>query len=182
MQDQDNNSEFETNDFNEDEEFVISKSQIKREMTALQDLGKKLIDLKDAQLKKMPISDELMRAVLESRNITQREAIRRHLQYIGKLMRDEDGDAIQYALDEFDSSSQRFTQALHEQELWRSRMLNENDSSTAVTDYIAQHPKTEVQHLRQLVRNALKDQKNNKNTGASKKLFQYLRENSKRHE
>lgn len=179
MQEQDFNSEFENNDFNEDEEFIVSKSQIKREMTALQDLGKKLIDLKDAQLKKMPISDELMRAVLESRNITQREAIRRHLQYIGKLMRDEDSDAIQFALDEFDSSSQRFTQELHEQELWRSRMLSENGD--AITDYIEQHPKTDVQHLRQLVRNALKDQTNNKNTGASKKLFQYLRENSKRH-
>lgn len=180
MQEQDFNSEFENNDFNEDEEFIVSKSQIKREMTALQDLGKKLIELKDAQLKKMPISDELRRAVLESRNITQREAIRRHLQYIGKLMRDEDGDAIQYALDEFDSSSQRFTQALHEQELWRSRMLS--DGNNAITDYIEQHPKTDVQHLRQLVRNALKDQKNNKNTGASKKLFQYLRQNSKLHE
>lgn len=180
MQDQDFNSEFENNDFQDDEEFVVSKSQIKREMTALQDLGKKLTELKDAQLKKMPISDELMKAVLESRNITQREATRRHLQYIGKLMRDEDGDAIQYALDEFDSSSQRFTQALHELELWRSRMLD--DSNDAITAYIEQHPKTDVQHLRQLVRNALKDQKNNKNTGASKKLFQYLRENSKLHE
>ena len=180
MQDQDFNSEFENNDFHDDEEFVISKSQIKREMTALQALGKKLTELKDAQLKKMPISDELMKAVLESRNITQREATRRHLQYIGKLMRDEDSAAIQYAVDEFDSSSQRFTQALHELELWRSRMLE--DANNAITEYIEAHPKTDVQHLRQLVRNALKDQKNNKNTGASKKLFQYLRENSKLHE
>jgi ribosome-associated protein len=182
MQDKDFNSDFENNDFHDEEEFIISKSQIKREMTALQDLGKKLIDLKDAQLKKMPISDELMKAVLESRNITQREAIRRHLQYIGKLMRDEDGDAIQYALDEFDSSSQRFTQELHELELWRSRMLNEFDSNNAITEYIEEHPATDVQHLRQLVRNALKDQTNNKNTGASKKLFQYLRVNSKQHD
>ena len=95
-------------------------------------------------------------------------------------MRDEDSAAIQYALDEFDSSSQRFTQALHELELWRSRMLE--DANNAITEYIEAHPKTDVQHLRQLVRNALKDQKNNKNTGASKKLFQYLRENSKLHE
>jgi ribosome-associated protein len=180
MQDQDFNADFENNDFHDDEEFIVSKSQIKREMTALQDLGKKLIELKDPQLKKMPISDDLMKAVLESRNITQREATRRHLQYIGKLMRDEDAEAIQYALDEFDSSSQRFTQALHELELWRSRMLS--DSANAITEYVEQYSKTDIQHLRQLVRNALKDQTSGKNTGASKKLFQYLRENSKQHE
>ncbi len=178
MQEQDYPSDDQENDF-ADDELIISKSQIKREMNALQDLGKKLLDLKDAQLKKMPISDEMMKAVLESRNITQREATRRHLQYIGKLMRDEDADAIQYALDEFDSSSQRFTQALHELEVWRNRMLD--DTSNTITEYIEAHPKTDVQHLRQLVRNALKDQKNNKNTGASKKLFQYLRENSTLH-
>lgn len=162
-----------------DDEFIISKSQIKREMTALQDLGKKLLELNDSQLKKMPISDELMRAVKESRNITQREATRRHLQFIGKLMRDEDGEAIQYALDEFDSSSQRFTQEIHEIELWRTRLIE--DAGASVTNYIELFPKSDIQHLRQLIRNAVKDQKNNKNTGAAKKLFQYLRENKKKH-
>tara|TARA_R110001592_G_scaffold52649_10_gene161417 strand:- start:15044 stop:15586 length:543 start_codon:yes stop_codon:yes gene_type:complete len=171
---------FEHSQYDDDEEQIISKSQIKREMTALQDLGKKLIDLKESQLAKMPISDELLRAVKESRNITQREATRRHLQYIGKLMRDEDSEAIQYALDEFDSSSQRFTQTIHELELWRTRLIEE--SSPAVTEYIEKYPKTDVQYLRQLIRNTIKDQKNNKNTGAAKKLFQYLRDNSKKHE
>src|SRR5690606_582663 len=122
MQDQNSNQNFD-NDQYDDEEDVISKSQIKREMTALQDLGKKLIDLKESQLVKMPISDELLRAVRESANITQREAVRRHLQFIGKLMRDQDSEAIQYALDEFDPSSQRFAQATHELEVWRTRLI-----------------------------------------------------------
>ncbi|MFV1872227.1 MAG: ribosome biogenesis factor YjgA [Oleiphilus sp.] len=178
MQDQDNNDQFNHDDF-DDEEYIKSKSQIKREMTALQDLGKKLIELKDAQLKKMPITDELYAAILESRNITQREATRRHLQFIGKLMRDQDSEAIQYALDEFDSSSERFAQETHELEMWRTRLIQQIGSP--VTEYIEQYPDTDVQHLRQLVRNAAKDEKNQKNTGAAKKLFQYLRDNSKRH-
>lgn len=180
MQDNEYNEDFNTNDFDEDEEYIKSKSQIKREMTALQDLGKKLIELKDAQLKKMPINDELMSAIKESRNITQREATRRHLQFIGKLMRDQDSEAIQYALDEFDSSSQRFAQATHELELWRTRFIEEIGSP--VTEYIEHYPKTDVQHLRQLVRNAIKEHKNKKNLGAAKKLFQYLRDNSKNHD
>jgi ribosome-associated protein len=179
MQDQELNQNFEDN-LNDDEEYVISKSQIKREMTALQELGKKLIDLKANQLAKMPITEELMRAVKESKNITQREATRRHLQFIGKLMRDQDAEAIQYALDEFDSSSQRFAQATHELEVWRTRLIEK--SSSVVTEYVEKYPKTNIQHLRQLIRNAIKDQKNEKNTGAGKKLFQYLKDNSKNHE
>tara|TARA_R110002167_G_scaffold17840_1_gene67751 strand:+ start:1496 stop:2062 length:567 start_codon:yes stop_codon:yes gene_type:complete len=179
MQDQNLNSNFEDKD-NDEEEYVISKSQIKREMNALQDLGKKLIDLKDNQLVKMPITDELFRAIKESKNITQREATRRHLQFIGKLMRDQDAEAIQYALDEFDSGSQRFAQATHELEVWRTRLIEK--SSAVVTEYVEKYPKTNVQYLRQLIRNAVKDQKNEKNTGAAKKLFQYLKDNSKSHE
>jgi ribosome-associated protein len=177
---EDLNQNFENNPYDDDEEHIISKSQIKREMTALQDLGKKLIDLKDNQLAKMPLSDELLRAVKESKNITQREAVRRHLQFIGKLMRDQDSEAIQYALDEFDSGSQRFTQTIHELEVWRTRLVE--GSSSVVTEYIEEYPRTEVQYLRQLIRNAVKDQKNDKNTGSAKKLFQYLRENSKKHQ
>tara|TARA_R110002072_G_scaffold4280_8_gene30237 strand:+ start:7138 stop:7674 length:537 start_codon:yes stop_codon:yes gene_type:complete len=177
MQDQDQN--FDEHLYDENGDLIKSKSQIKREMTALQDLGKKLIDLKDSQLKKMPVSDELFVAIKESRNITQREATRRHLQFIGKLMRDQDSEAIQYALDEFDSSSQRFAQTVHELEVWRTRLIE--DASNSVTEYVEQYPKTNVQGLRQLIRSAAKDQKNNKNTGASKKLFQYLRDNAKSH-
>jgi ribosome-associated protein len=95
-------------------------------------------------------------------------------------MRDQDSEAIQYALDEFDSSSQRFVQATHELEVWRTRLIEE--SSAVVTEYIEKYPQSDVQHLRQLIRNAIKDQKNGKNTGAGKKLFQYLRDNSKKHE
>lgn len=180
MQDQDLDHNYDEHLYDENGELIKSKSQIKREMSALQELGKKLIDLKDAQLKKMPISDELFSAIKESKNITQREATRRHLQFIGKLMRDQDSEAIQYALDEFDSSSERFAQTVHELEVWRTRLIEETGNS--VTEYVEQYPQTDVQHLRQLARNAAKDKKNNKNTGASKKLFQYLKDNAKNHD
>jgi len=165
--------------YDDDDEFdnVKSKSQIKREMEALQQLGKKLLDLKPAQLKKVPMGEDLAHAIKESYNITQREAKRRHLQFIGKLMRDEDSEAIQYALDEFDSSSQRFAQELHQLESWRERLISEGNS--VLSDFIDSYANTDVQHLRQLVRNAKKDVSTEKNTGAAKKLFQYLRTISK---
>src|SRR5690554_2837159 len=67
-----------------------SKSQLKREMHALQELGKRMLDLSDEQLASLTISETLKAAIVESRRINQREARRRHLQYIGKVIRQED--------------------------------------------------------------------------------------------
>ncbi len=162
-------------DINEtEEELPKSKSQLKREMHALQDMGKRLTQLKPDQLARVPMSDTLRDAIAESHRIKQHEAARRHLQRIGKLMRAEDAEAIQRVLDEFDSSSQIHAQKFHELEKWRDRLINEGPE--AVTQYLDEHPQADIQHLRQLVRNAVKDVREQKNRGHSKKLFQYLRE------
>jgi len=157
----------------DDETPEISKSQIKREMIALQHLGKKLTELKPVQLTKMPIGEELLKAVQESYNIQQREAKRRHLHYIGRLMRAEDEEAIQYALDQFDSSSLRYAQEIHLIEVWRERLIEGDKIS--LTAFIEEKPEANVQLLRQLIRNAQKDLSQEKNTGAAKKLFQFIR-------
>lgn len=156
-----------------DEENIISKTSIKREMLELQALGKRLTELKPNQLEKVPVSDTLRRAIEESYRITQREATRRHMQYIGKLMRSEDAEAIQNAIDLFDAGSKAFAQALHSLERWRDRLIKEGNE--CLSEYLNEHPNADIQHIRQLVRNAKKDVKNEKNTGAAKKLFKYLR-------
>ena len=156
-----------------DEENIISKTSIKRDMHELQALGKRLTELKRNQLDKVPMSETLRKAVEESQRINHREATRRHMQYIGKLMRSEDEEAIQNAVDLFDASSKVFAQALHSLERWRDRLIEGNND--CISEYFGEHPNVDIQHLRQLVRNAKKDLKNEKNTGASRKLFRYLR-------
>lgn len=156
-----------------DEESVISKTSIKKEMHELQALGKRLTELKRSQLDKVPMSETLRKAIEDSSRITQREATRRHLQYIGKLMRAEDEEEVRRAVDLFDASSIVFAQALHAMERWRDKLTLEGND--ALSTYIDENPKADVQHLRQLVRNAKKDAKNEKNTGASRKLFKYLK-------
>jgi len=159
----------------EDElEPIKSKTRLKAEMLDLQLLGKKLTTLKPAQLAEVPMGEDLAHAIKESYNIRQREAKRRHLHYIGKLMRAEDTEAIQYAIDRFDSSSKRFAQEMHQLENWRDRLINQGKE--ALTEFIETHPSVNVQHLRQLVRNAQKDLSQNKNTGAAKKLFRFIRD------
>jgi len=156
-----------------DEESIISKTSIKQDMHELQALGKRLTELKRSQLDKVPMSDVLRKALEESRRITKREATRRHMQYIGKLMRSENEEEIRHAVGLFDASSKVFAQALHALERWRDKLTQEGNE--ALSAYIEETPKADIQHLRQLVRNAKKDIQNEKNTGASRKLFKYLR-------
>ncbi len=152
-----------------------SKSQLKREMHALQDLGKRMLDLSNDQLATLPISDTLRAAIEESRRIRQNEARRRHLQYIGKVIRQEDDpEALATAIDAFDAGSEEHTRRHHLAERWRDRIIAEGDA--VVGEFFNYCPSADLQHLRNLARNARKDVEKQKNTGQSRKLFRYLRE------
>lgn len=165
-------------DHTDDEYFEYSgpsKSQLKREMHALQDLGKQMLDLNDEQLATLAISDVLYRAIVESRRINQREARRRHLQYIGKVLRqEEDPEALSRAIGAFHAGSEEHTRRHHLAERWRDRMIAEGDK--VVGEFIGHCPHADVQHLRNLVRNARKEVEAQKNTGQARKLFRALRE------
>ncbi|GGY69405.1 ribosome biogenesis factor YjgA [Marinobacter zhanjiangensis] len=159
----------------DDDELIKSKSQLKREMHALQDLGKRMMDLSDEQLTSLPMSETLKAAIVESRRIRQHEARRRHLQYLGKVIRnEEDPEALRRAVEAFDAGSEEHTRRHHLAERWRDRLIAEGN--TAVAGFIEHCPTTDVQHLRNLLRNAQKDVKSGNNTGQSRKLFRYLRE------
>ncbi|OEY65208.1 ribosome biogenesis factor YjgA [Marinobacter sp. X15-166B] len=156
-------------------DYGPSKSQLKREMHALQDLGKRMLALSKSQLDTLPISDRLKRALEESARIKQHEARRRHLQYIGKIIRSEDDiDALTTAIDAFNVGSEEHTRRLHIAEHWRERLLNEGNA--AVNAFLQHCPEADVQHLRNLARNARRDLQKPQATGHSRKLFRYLRE------
>ena len=107
-----------------------SKSQLKREMHQLQDLGRRMLDLSNDQLNTLPISETLRAAIEESRRIRQNEARRRHLQYIGKIIRQEDDpEGLTRAIDAFDAGSEEHTRRHHLAERWRDRMIEEGDLS-----------------------------------------------------
>jgi len=152
-----------------------SKSQLKRDMHALQNIGKRMTELSNDQLDTLTISDTLRSAIEESRRIRQNEAKRRHLQYIGKIIRQEDDpEAVQRAIDAFDSGSEEHTRRHHLAERWRDRMIAEGDSVAG--EFFNYCPGADIQHLRNLVRNARRDVEKQNNTGQTRKLFRYLRE------
>ncbi|WP_119396022.1 ribosome biogenesis factor YjgA [Salinibius halmophilus] len=158
----------------DDEDFGPSKSQVKREMHELQAIGERLLVLKDDQIANMPLTDELVVAIHDSRRITKNEARRRHLQYVGKLMRKADTEAIIHALDLLDPSSEAFQQQVALVEHWRNKLLTQDNASMA--EFLDEYPSADRQHLRQLVRNVpVKADGPDLSHNSAKKLFKYLK-------
>lgn len=158
-----------------DEEPPKSKSAVKREMIALQKLGEELVDLAPAKLAKITMPEELAEAVMLARRLKNREGRRRQLQYIGKIMRTLDSDGIRRELEGFHHDSLVFRQQFQRLENWRDRLISEGDS--ALDELISEIPGLDRQHLRQLIRQAQRDASQQKSPAASRKLFQYLRDN-----
>lgn len=158
----------------DDFDLPVSKSQRKRDMHGLQELGEKLVKLPNSQLKKIPLPQQLLDAIQLAQKITARGAHKRQLQYIGKLMRDIDAEPVIQKLNEFDQQAIKANKRFHAIEKWRDRLLSEGDD--AVTELMVDYPMLDVQHLRQLVRNAIKEKQSNATPRAARALFQLLRE------
>jgi len=150
-----------------------SKSQLKRDSHTLQKMGQELVDMPEGMLQKFDLPENLQEAVYEARRLKSREAKRRHLQYIGKLMRISDTDVIQETLDMMDHQSQTYRQHFKELEDWRDRLINEG--SGGIHAFIEGHPTADRQQLRNLQRQANREIELAKAPTASRKLFVYIR-------
>lgn len=157
------------------EETGPSKTELKRQMHARQALGEALTDLPDKQLAALPISDErLLAAIRETRNIRSKNARRRHLQFIGKLMRDVDPAPIEAALEAQRRPGREKTARFHALESLRDKVLSEGVAG--VETVLERWPAADRQQLRQLLLQHQREQQGGKPPAASRKLFRYLRE------
>ena len=115
-----------------------SKSQLKREMSALQDLGEQLLRLPPAKLRRLPIPEQLIEAVeLAQRIANSREGLRRQRQFIGRLMREIDAAPLRDALSEGGARHRGEVATMHAAEHWRTRLLEE---PAALAEFVALHP------------------------------------------
>ncbi|HFH3501784.1 ribosome biogenesis factor YjgA [Pseudomonas aeruginosa] len=151
-----------------------SKSQIKRELHALQDLGERLTTLQPQLLERLPLTDPLRKALLEAPKHKAHIARKRHIQYIGKLMRDQDVDAIVALIDQVDSSTRQYNERFHALERWRDQLIAGGDA--ALDAFVGEFPECDRQHLRGLVRHAQHEAAYNKPPAAARKVFKYIRE------
>lgn len=156
------------------EEHIVSKSEVKRQMHALQAMGSTLINLSDDLLATMPLTDELEHAIADAKRIKSNEGLRRQKQYIGKLMRKADHQAIGDALKQIDEKQNRLARAFQTMEQWRDDLINGTDSDTA--QFIEKFPGVNRQELRTLIRNARLEKERNKPPANARKLFKLIRE------
>lgn len=155
-------------------ELPKSKSQLKREMSALQALGKAIVELPPKDLAKIPLPDELAEAVAHARSINSHGARRRQMQFIGRLMRNVDPEPIQQALDTIRLTGQQSSARFHAVEHWRDRIVGEGQP--ALDEFIGQHPRADRQQLRRLMLNAQREAKQDKPPKSARSLFRLLRD------
>jgi ribosome-associated protein len=150
-----------------------SKTKVKKQMHDLQNLGEELTELSKEHLAELDIPENLRDAVREVKKMKSFGAIKRQMQYIGKLMRDIDPAPIQAKLSEWNGTSRQHIAWLHQVERWRDRLIEQPDT---LTELLAAHPGADVQQLRTLIRNAIKEKELNKPPKNFREIFQVLRD------
>ncbi len=150
-----------------------SKSQLKRDMTALQKLGVQLLELPGSQFKNLDLPENLRDAIDLARKITSHEGRRRQLQLIGKLMRTVDAEPIQEAIAKMNGEHRAEALRHHAIEHWRDQMLNRD---AALTEFRLRHPAVNFERLERLVREARAEQVSQRPTRANRDLFRLVRD------
>ena len=156
-----------------EEDDQKSKTRLKQEMHALQQLGEKITELPPAQQAKIPMDEKLRNAIEEAPRISEKSGRKRHMQFIGKLMRKADGEAITAAYEALMEKTHQSVRQHHQMEQWRDRLLKDDK---ALAEFIDQFPQCERQQLRQLIRSAQKEQSQKKPPASTRKLFKFIRE------
>lgn len=134
-----------------------TRTDLKKESDALQDLGEALLGLRPKLLERLQLPEKLVDALAEQKRLTNFEAKRRQMQFIGKLMRKLDEsqvEAAKSALEEQRTGVSREQTHILVAEQWRDRLIVSDDHLGVWLD---QFPATDVQQLRTLMRQVRKD-------------------------
>ncbi len=170
---------FQSSEFEQEYERP-SKSEAKRQSLEVQKLGEELVNAPRDRVKRVPMPEDVMEAILMCQTITNHEGRRRQMQFVGKKMRtldEEEIAVIQRTIEGWKGMSKADTAALHALERRRDKLLADDK---ALTVLLEEHPELDVQHLRALIRNARKEQADNKPPKAYREIFQILKDLSKK--
>ena len=163
------------NDADYDEIEYVSKSQLKRDSHAIQDLGKRLVALPADHLARIPLDEAVLDAIALAHRIqNKRSALKRHYQFLGKLLRARDTETIFAALAEIDNESQQSIQKHHRAERWRDRIIEEGND--AIEALLAELENADRQKLRQLWRNHQHAKSDAKRVQHSRLLYKEIKQ------
>ena len=170
---------FQSSEFEQEYERP-SKSELKRQMSELQKLGEELVAEARDRVKRVPMPEDVREAILACQLITNHEGRRRQMQFVGKKMRtldEEEVAVIQRTIDSWKGMSKADTAHLHALERRREKLLADDK---ALTVLLEENPELDVQHLRNLIRNARKEQAENKPPKAYREIYQILKDIAKK--
>ncbi len=158
-----------------DENETPSKTQLKRESYAIRDLGKRLVALPAEQLARIPLDEPVREAIALAHQIqNKRSALKRHYQFLGKLLRARDTDPVFDALAEIDHASQHSIQLHHRAERWRDRIIEQGID--AIDALVAEITQADRQKLRQLWRNHQHPQSDAKRIQHSRLIYKEIKQ------
>jgi len=150
----------------------LNKSQQKREIEALLNLGKQLAALDAIALGKMDIPHELFQALQDVQSM-KFGAEKRQYKLICKMLRQINTESLQQTIDELSRRKDDLDKNFHRSEYWRDHLMA--NGQTAMTEFMNTYPQADVGQIRQLVRNANKELLQNKPPKSSRSLFRLLR-------
>ncbi len=150
-----------------------SKSQVKRELDVLKELGGQLVDLPVRQLQLIPMDDTTRSAITDAYTL-KKGAMKRQLRYIGGLLKEEDVAALRGTLDDLMLPQRLQVRELHEAEQWRDALIAGEDA--VLSELAGRFIDLDRQRLMQLVRKARKELEQEKTPKAARAIFQYLKD------
>ncbi|OIO02429.1 MAG: hypothetical protein AUJ49_06130 [Desulfovibrionaceae bacterium CG1_02_65_16] len=155
-----------------------SRSQKKRDSAAQQVLGGKLAELPASALKRLDLPPQLAEAISDYKALTQHEAKRRQLQFIGALMRETDTTPLARAVEDMAAGNRGQAHEFHAVEALRTALLEGDEAG--LEDIVALAPEEERaevrSRIRQLARNARAEAEKAKPPRSSRALFRLLRD------
>jgi ribosome-associated protein len=154
-----------------EEDDFISKTRRKKHMLQLQQVGAELVRLSPEQLARIDMPEELREAVLECKRFRKHEAIRRQMQYIGRLMRDLDAGPIMEQLAALHAPSNKQTALFHLAEKWRDELLADGE---AATRFVRDFPEADPHRLRELSEKAKAERRAEQPPRHYRELFHVL--------
>lgn len=155
-----------------------SRSQKKRESTADQRLGERLASLAPSQLAELGLAPDLEQAFADLRRIKSHEARRRQMQYVGRLMREEDTERIASLLEEMLLPSREETEKLHRLEALRDTLVaaaTGNSLDQALTALPPEFSEADARRIRHLAETAAAERSKGKPPKAFRELFKFLK-------
>jgi len=156
------------------EDDFESKTSVKKQMHALHQLGQKLVALPDSQLKNIPMEEKLLDAINLAKKITKHGGLKRQIQYIGKLMRHVDAEPIEAAINDIENGHKQDSDLFHLKEQWRDQLIEGGNDK--LSEFFEQYPTTDLQRLRQLVRNHKNGKTDDKKKQSARLIFKLVTE------